>query len=165
MKKRTFQIMIVAMLVVSILAVMFIFFLDRAHGEFRDNVRVRSVGRTEKVMAIQNLQLNPTEKEEYTVDFTCDASGGYDFSIEYIETEDGGMKHFVNVTMYFSDEAIYTGSLAELIDSDVTVSFVGELHETKPTTVKFVYEMPYETGNEAQGTWADFKIRFSVEKN
>jgi len=164
MKNRSINILIVALLVICAMAVTLAVFLYDAHDKFDDSIVVSGEGVTEQIVSVRDLALVPTEKKEYSVDFFCAASGVYEFDVEYREIEDGGMKDFVLVTISFDDEVIYEGTLAALLDTDTVVEFDGDLHETKPTTVNFSYEMPYETGNEAQGTWSDFNIAFGVKK-
>ena len=164
MKNRSVNILIVALLLLAALSVTIIVFLNDAHEKFPESITVSEDGVTEKIGKVRDLKLIPTASKEYSVDFFCAASGEYEFEIEYDEIEDGGMKSFVNVTITFDDEKIYEGSLASLLDSDTTVGFDGDLHETEPTTVVFSYEMPYDVENDAQGTWSDFNIIFSVKK-
>lgn len=164
MKNKSMNILIVALLLLSLMSITLIVFLDDAHNRFKQDITVNAGGVTEEIMAVRDLHLNPTESREYSVNFTCAASGLYDFAIEYIEEKDGGMKNFVNVNVRFGDELLYSGRLADLFLEDVVLEFQGELHATEPVTVKFSYGMPYEVGNEAQGTSADFDIRFTVSK-
>ena len=164
MKNRSVNILIVALLLLAALSVTIIVFLTDAHEEFPESITVSEDGVTEKIGKVRDLKLIPTASKEYSVDFFCAASGVYEFDVEYREIEDGGMKDFVLVTISFDDEVIYEGTLAALLDTDTVVEFDGDLHETEPTTVNFSYEMPYETGNEAQGTWSDFNIAFNVQK-
>lgn len=164
MKNRSINIIIVALLLLSVLSVVLIVFLDDAHKKFPESITVSEDGVTEKIGKIRGLKLVPTARKEYSVDFFCAASGKYEFDIEYDEIEDGGMKKFVNVKVTFDGEDIYKGTLESLLDTDTVIEFDGDLHETEPVTVVFSYEMPYEIGNEAQGTWSDFNIIFSVKK-
>ena len=61
-------------------------------------------------------------------------------------------------------EAVYTGKLASLIDKNEIVSFDETLWANNPQTMTVVYTMPYETGDEAQGTTADFDIHLKIQK-
>ena len=159
--------LIVGMLVLVMMSIMLVVFLDKAHDDFPKDVTVSANGVTEKLLNVRNMTLLPTDKREYSVNFYCAASGLYDMEIDYIEKKDGGMKSHVNVSILFDGDVVYSGRLSELLDKerDPIVKFDGQLHETKPMTVTFVYEMPGEVGNEAQGTWSDFDIRFTVSKS
>ena len=166
MKNKSLNMLIVALLIIAAMSVMLFVFLDDAHDSFRDDVTVSANGVTEKILNVRDLKLLPTEKNEYSVNFYCAASGLYGMTVDYVEKKDGGMKDYVNVTVLFADEVVYTGRLSELLDEkkDVLVNFEGQLHEVKPMTVTFIYEMPGNVGNEAQGTWADFDVCFKVTK-
>ncbi len=165
MKNKSLNMLIVGMLLLAAVSIALVVFLDRAHSGFQEDITVKADGVTEKIMSVRDLKLSPTEKKEYSVNFYCAASGLYSMTVDYMEKEDGGMKNYVNVDVIFGDEVLYEGRLSELLDGDVLVKFDGQLHESEPLTVSFIYEMPREIGNEAQGTWSDFDIRFIVEKN
>ncbi len=164
MKNKGINILIVALLLLGAMSVMLIVFLGKAQEDFPEEITVSEDGVTEKIAAIRDLKLIPTESKEYSVDFICAASGKYEFSIEYEEIKDGGMKCFVAVEIELDGDTVYEGTLAALLDTDTVVEFDGELHTSEPMTVLFTYEMPYDVGNEAQGTSSDFNIIFSVKK-
>lgn len=157
--------LIVGLLLLAAMSVALIVFLGDAYSDFPDRITVEADGVTEKIVNIRDLKLTPTEKKEYSVNFYCAASGLYSFTVDYMEKKDGGMKNYVNVDIIFGDEVIYEGSLSELLDGDVSVEFEGQLCDSEPLTVSFAYEMPKDVGNEAQGTWSDFDIKFTVDKS
>ena len=163
-KNRSLNMLIVGMLLLCAVSITLAVFLYDAHDEFDDRIVVTEDGVTETIIPVRNLTLVPTETKEYSVDFYCAASGTYEFDVSYEETEDGGMKSFVNVSVTFDDEIIYQGSLKELLDTDTVIEFDGYLNDDDPVRVLFSYEMPYEIGNEAQGTWSDFNIAFAIKK-
>lgn len=163
-KNRSLNMLIVGILLLCAISIVLAVFLYEAHGEFDDRIVVTEDGVTETIVPVRDLMLVPTETKEYSVDFYCAASGTYEFDVSYNEIEDGGMKNFVNVTLTFDDEAIYQGPLAELLDTDKVIEFDGYLNDDDPVRVLFSYEMPYEIGNEAQGTWSDFNILFAIKK-
>ena len=77
-------------------------------------ITVKENGVTESILEVRDLKLNPTESMEYDVNLLCDASGMYHISLDYNETEDGGMKPFVDVTVKVGGEQVYEGKLEEL---------------------------------------------------
>ena len=164
MKTKSLNILIVAFCLLGIIAIMLIAFLEQAHEDFPNNITVSSEGTTETVLEVRDLQLTPTEKKEYAVNLVCDASGDYDISLDYQETRDGGMKPFVNVMVKCADTVVYEGKLSDLLDGSAVVEFAGTLEAKDPLVVTISYEMPYEIGNEAQGTSADFDVVLKIEK-
>ena len=164
MKNRSVNILIVALLLLAALSVTIIVFLNDAHEKFPESITVSEDGVTEKIGKVRDLKLIPTASKEYSVDFFCAASGEYEFEIEYDEIEDGGMKSFVDVTVCLDGKAVYEGPLRELLDTDKVVEFDGTLEEEDPLPVTIRYTMPHYVGNEAQGTTADFNVKFIIEK-
>lgn len=164
MKNRSVNILIVALLLLAVMSVVLIVFVEHAHDRFKENITVSADGVTESVQVVRDLKLSPTETKEYSVNLVCEASGDYYISIDYTEKQDGGMKSFVNVTVSLGEEVMYEGSLIELLDADKVIDFEGTLEADDPLPVTIRYEMPYDVGNEAQGTTADFKVKFSIKK-
>ncbi|MBO5327413.1 MAG: hypothetical protein J6A84_04770 [Clostridia bacterium] len=164
MTNRNKNIMIVALLLLAAMAVILGVFLWQAKQNFPENIKVREDGVTEGILAVRDLRLHPAESREYSVDLFCEASGSYYISLDYEEKKNGGMKSFVDVTVKFGDSVVYEGNLATLMDADIQLQFLGELHATDPTTISICYEMPIEVGNEAQRTYADFDVHFEIKK-
>lgn len=156
--------MLSAFFVLAMMASMLIVLVMQAHNNFPKDIKVREDGVTEDVFSVRNLRLCPTESKAYDVDLFCEASGDYNITLSYVETKPGAMKHFVDVAIKLNGEAVYTGKLASLIDKKEIVSFDETLFANDPQTVTVVYTMPYETGNEAQGTTADFDIHLKIQK-
>lgn len=164
MKSIYINMLIVALLLISVMAGTLILFLWEADESFPDEVVIRENGVTESILPIRDLTLVPTESREYSVDLVCEATGLYNISLSYEERVDGGMKHFVAVAVLVDGEVVYDGPLAHLLDSGEVISFQGELDDTDPVVLTLRYSMPYETGNNAMGTYADFDAHIAIEK-
>ena len=164
MKSKSLNILLVSLLLLGLMSVMLIVFLIKAHEDFPHNITVSADGKTETVLEVRQLRLSPTEKKEYSVNLVCDASGSYHIYLDFLEIADGGMKDFVNVTVKCAGFTVYEGDLKSLLDGEV-VTFDGVLESDDPLAVTICYEMPYEIGNEAQGTSADFDVRVRIKKS
>lgn len=165
MKNRSINMLIVAIVVITAMSIMLLLFLDDAHRSFEGDITVKENGVTESVIPIRDLTLTPGVSKEYEVNLVCKATGSYHISLDYIEEADGGMKQFVNVEILADGEQIYEGALTELIDGEPNIVFDAELDDARPTVLTFIYEMPVDTGNEAQGTFSDFDISIAIKKN
>ena len=164
MNKKTLNILIVALLVLGAMACMLIAFTANAREDFPESVKVKRNGETQEVFAVRDLKLTPSESKEYEIDLVCDASGAYDIALEYQEQHDGGMKRYVDVTVQANGETVYEGKLAKLLDGGEKIELQGTLYAQEPLVLKIIYTMPYETGNEAQGTSADFDLCLKIQK-
>ncbi len=91
--------LIVGIILLSLMAVMLVVFLWDAEEKFPKEITVSADGVTESILPIRDLHLNPTETKEYNVNLFCRASGGYNVYLDFEETEDGGMKPFVDVAV------------------------------------------------------------------
>ena len=164
MKSKSITLLIFSFLLIGTMAVMLNVFLVQAHDDFRKSVKVGDEGIAEETVTVRGLSLSPTQSQEYEISMSCAASGSYDIALDYEETQDGGLKHHVIVSVYTGGERIYNGLLLDLLDNDTVVEFVGYLDD-EPLIIKVIYEMPYYIGNEAQGTFADFDVHINVKKS
>ena len=153
------------MLLLTLMGVMLAAFLGKAKEDYPNEITVKENGVTESILEVRDLKLNPTESMEYDVNLLCDASGMYHISLDYNETEDGGMKPFVDVTVKVGGEQVYEGKLEELLRDGVVIECEGELQSKEPLVLSICYLMPYDVGNEAQGTYSDFDISITIKKS
>ncbi len=167
MSKRNIAILSVAMILLTLTAIMLMFLIDRAHENFDDDVTVTVNEVTTSSVPVRNLYLTPGDKKEYKVNVLCDASGHYNLYLDYREEHDGGMKPFVNVEIWCEgiEEIVYEGPLTDLLDGEEIITLDGDLNSRDPLEIKIYYEMPLTTGNEAKGTSADFNIILSIKKS
>lgn len=165
MKAKSFGILVVAFILLAAISVTLIVFIEHARERFPEDITVHSEGVTESTLPVRDLRLNPSESKEYSVNLVCLASGSYHVALDFLETVDGGMKKFVNVHVSCDGVEAFSGSLADLFHEGSLVEFETELHETEPVVITVKYEMPRETGNEAQGTYADFDVHLKITKS
>ena len=165
MKQRGITILTISFILLGMMGVMLLVFVNQAHDEFKEDVQVSENGVTEEVLAVRDLMLNPADKKQYEVKLTCPASGWFEITLDHEEIENGGMKPFVNVSVSCNENELYNGTLVDLLDNGTPVTLNEQLHATEPLVLRIAYEMPYETGNEAQGTFADFNIHLKIEKS
>ena len=165
MKNKSINMLIVAFVLLAVFSIVITVYIFQAREDFDDDIIVNEGGVTEAIFKERSLKLVPTEKKELEVNLFCKASGEYHVTVDFIELADGGMKHFVNVTVLCGGVTVYEGDLATLLDDpNEKVIFDSELYSKDPTPVIIRYEMPYETGNEAQATTADFNVHFKINK-
>ena len=165
MKAKTFGIFIVAFILLAAIAVSLYVLIAYAKEVFPENITVHSEGVTESILPVRDLRLNPSESKSYSVNLVCEASGLYLVTLDFIETLDGGMKDFVNVTVLSDGTEVYSGALGKLISGEINAQFEAELSADDPVVITVLYQMPRGIGNEAQGTYSDFDVKLSVKKS
>ena len=165
MKDRSFYILLVAILLLSLMALMLWLFLHKADEEFEGSILVKENGITETLIPVRDLTLVPGDKKEYDIKLVCQASGSYFIHLDFEERDDGGMKEFVNVVVEFDGVQVYEGRLTELLDDGKIIETEDNLYAEDPVIVTVRYIMPIETGNEAQGTSSDFDIHVVINKS
>ena len=164
MKNRSINMLIVALILIAAFAVVLIFFIENAHQKFEGGITVKADGVTESIIPVRDLQLNPTDQKQYEINLVCEASGDYYVSLDFEQTENGGMNPYVNVAVKSDGTEVFSGKLTELLDDDKIIQFEGRLYATEPLVITVIYEMPETVGNEAQGTYTDFDIHLEIVK-
>ena len=164
MKSKTFGIFVTAFVVLMAISITLVVFIEYAKEVFPENITVQSEGVTETILPIRDLRLNPSESKDYSINLVCEATGSYLVTLDFLETVDGGMKEFVDVSVTVGGALTYSGRLSELIAGEARAEFETELSATEPVVITVHYEMPREIGNEAQGTYADFDVRLAIKK-
>ena len=165
MSRRSYFILVSIMLVLIAFSVMLNIFLYNADEKYEGSIDVRENGVTETVIPVRDLILSPGVSKEYHVDLICDATGSFFITLEYEESFDGGMKHFVNTTILSNDTVIFNGPLTDLIDKKIPIEFEEVIDESDPVVITFIYTMPVEIGNEAQRTSSEFDIHVEIKKS
>lgn len=164
MSKHAITVLIVALCILAVMGGLLAAYTQLAHEDFEENITVSKEGRTTSTVEVNNLVLYPATSRTYTVHLRCKASGTYHISLSYEEKNNGGLKPFVNVTVKAGGQTQWSGTLEDLLAGNATPTFSGELQEKDSFDVQIIYEMPGEVGNEAQDTFADFDVHFTIEK-
>ena len=164
MKKHIFLIMSIALFTLAIFALTFNFFILDAQGSLEEQINIRSDATVNETIKVKELKLVPTESKEYEILFAYDITGNFKVSLDYFEKHDGGLKEYVLVNVSRDGEELYAGTLKELLDENVLIEFEEEIDNEHPVSIKIVYTMPREVGNEAQGSFATFNIKVKIEK-
>lgn len=155
------RILLIALALVILLGIVLVVLLLVNNDKIVKNIKLKEEGVTKEKLAFSANGLHPGDEKEYTLNITSKVAGKYSIHFDFIEDKDGLLKSFIDVTLTYGEQS-YTYSLAELLDGQ-TVDFVCEVsNDPAVITVKFV--MPIETGNEAQGTYADFFADLTIER-
>ena len=163
-KKKTFISIIITLSMITLAAICTCLFMLNAYFKFKNTVTVKADGVTQATVSVSDLSLTPSQSKEYEINFVCDVAGTFSVELDYQEKDDGGMKDFVDVSVYAEGACVYEGGLAYLLQPDSLVTFNSTLHAKTPNAVKIVYAMPSETGNDAKNTSATFDILVRIYK-
>lgn len=162
-KTKSITLLLVSMVLISVMAISLIFYVEGDVPKLSETVTVSSDGVAEETLTVQSLTINPGETRECNVFLRCELSGGFLVKVTFDEIADNGLKSFVDVIVYIDDEAVYDGTLSDLL-AGTAVSFLVNLDAETPSILKIKYIMPVDTGNDAQGTTASFYIKIKIEK-
>ena len=116
-----------------------------------------------ETVSINGLAMIPGDVREYSFDLKCRESGEYSVGLKLIEKADGGLKKFVDVSVFLDGNEILSGKLSDVMG---TASTVLKDYEFGRESVDLVitYSMPSEVGNEAMGTHADFDLQLLISE-
>lgn len=162
-KTKSINLLMVALLVSSILLACMIFYITGEETKLSQTITVSVDGVVNETLIVDDLEINPGEKREWNIFLKSHVGGKFKTLVSFEEIADNGLKQFVNVEISFNEQAVYDGTLTDLL-SGSTVSFNNELDNSNSNVLKIIFKMPVETGNEAQKTTADFHVKVEIEK-
>lgn len=155
------RILLIALAVVILLGIVLVALLLSTNDKLVKNVKLVEDGITKEELKFIANGLHPGDEKTYTLNLTSKIAGDYTVNFEFIEEKNGQLKNFIWVTLSYGDES-YTYLLADLLDGQ-DVAFICHISKDAAViTVKF--DMPLDTGNEAQGTSADFFASLVIER-
>ena len=111
-------------------------------------------------ITFDDLVLVPGTQCEYDVVLARDrtySKGKYIFSLDFVEVAPSPLKEHAYVKIIYDDTVVCDELMTTVMESDdivVTISFDGH----KEKTLKIIYYLPDEVGNEAKNAGAQFKL-------
>lgn len=157
-KKRILALVVVAAIVAGII-LYFVLTAESKYKLFKEIVLAES-GITYEELEFSANGLKPDSSRDYTLQLTAKDSGRYGLEFSFIEEHDGGLRNFVFVKFEFNND-VKEYSLNELFNG-LTVNFETEISGRAAAQLHIIFIMPYEIGNEAQGTESDFTVSFTA---
>ena len=122
------------------------------------NKEIDLKGNITEVVEFDGLALKPGGSTDYTVKLNCKEDGKYVILLSFVETSEGTLDEFVDVTVTCEGAEIVKARLSDLIEGKRIPSFTRQLSKGTSLTLSVTYDMPLETGNEAQGAKCDFEM-------
>ena len=162
-RRRTLRILILALCIYALVGIIAFLFIAIAHDDYRKEITIEVDDTPSAVLDMSWLDINPGESFEYVVNLKCRANGDYSVNFSFGENTRGGLEDFVEVELECG-EISYNGDLSALIDTDRSFTFDCYLSGESKTKILIRYSMPYEVGNDAQGTFADFSVLLTTSK-
>lgn len=142
--------MVITFIGIVIWAVLF------TQGGLKPNTVIKLNGATHKTLQAELSGFYPGNEQEYKIVTTGEGTEGYEITLAFRgNAKSGGLENYLLVTITTKDVAIEK-PLAELLGG--TPIELGK----NASEITITYVMPENTGNEAQGTTADFYIDFTA---
>lgn len=128
-----------------------------ATADERNIIRIDIGSGETQAVEFNNLCLIPGEECEYTVLLSSKVTDKYDVELAFREKAVNTLNNYAYIRIETNGEVICDRLLATLFESDNIVLPI-DLSEKKNDTIKIVYYMPAEVGNEAQNAEAAFEL-------
>lgn len=123
------------------------------------NTVIELNGETSKTLKAELTDFYPGSEQEYKIVLTGETAGNYIITLDFRDVKNSGsLENYLTATIKAKDITIQK-QLKELLDGEEIElgKGVGE--------ITIVYAMPTDTGNEAQGTTADFYIDLTAKND
>lgn len=125
-------------------------------GGLKPNTVIKLNGATYKTLQAELSGFYPGNEQEYKIVTTGEGTERYDVTLAFRgNAKSGGLENYL-IVIVTTKEVTIEKPLTELLDGDPI-----ELGKNA-NEITVTYVMPEDTGNEAQGTTADFYIDFTA---
>ncbi|MBE6632785.1 MAG: hypothetical protein E7620_00420 [Ruminococcaceae bacterium] len=108
-------------------------------------------------------KLIPGSSTEYTMHINAKKQDTYVVTLDFNELKDNGLKSLVNVRLMLGDIPMYEGTLESLLADGTTVTFECAPSDDNKVSMKVIYSMSVDVGNEAMGASADFLVTLTSQ--
>ena len=135
--------------------------LTSSDEEFVKNITLNDKEVTKENIEFSANGLNPGETKQYTINLAGSSSGEYAFTLDFVEQQDGALKDYVDVTVWYGEES-QTFKLSELLNGR-SINFRYTFDTHGKAVIKIAYSIPIEIGNEAQNVTSDFTVTITVK--
>lgn len=161
------HIVLLSVVAVIILGLALLALVLMLNNDFTNNITIKLKEDGDTYKTIENFSANGLHPggapKEYTINLTSSVRDSYIINLSFVETEEGELKNFVEVTITYGEDT-QTYLLAELLDGE-TVTFENvEVANGEDAVITVSYSMPSEIGNEAKGATADFDIMLTATR-
>lgn len=167
-------ILIVLMLSLIAFGVVFTMVNKDRDSDILAEITIDGEEKDEHKFTIENLNLAPGEqvKNEIRLNFVSEST--YKLTFEFIETEDGELKNYVDVTLNYGETALCENKLLNNVfkDGAIGTTYTHEEEGGEVVPLIIIYKMPELVGdgltNQAQqqimGSSTKFDLKITVER-
>lgn len=169
MKSKSMNMLILALLMVSMAGIGLMLKVNAAQREFEKSIQIDSEqitagGSYEENLSFELLCFYPGVEKGYTLAITAPEASEYKLSLDFNETQEGDLEKYLDVSIECGSVKV-TRSLEALFAEGEKTQFICDLKKGEKVKIYINYSMPLETGNESQGAEAYFDIIFTAELN
>jgi hypothetical protein len=165
MSNKTKNMLIACTFILLLLVTVVLGYFIVVRRNFTNTIVIKNNKEIHNIMEVSNLRLLPSESKEYEISLSSRISGDFIITMNYNENKDGGMKEFVDVKIMIKDDVIYDGKLSELFNEEAILTYKFTVTDGYESKILILYSMDESVGNEAERTYADFEIDFTVKNN
>lgn len=159
MKKKLYIILILVSVITAFTGVIIWGVLQEQQTELTENTVIEVSGETKKTVKAELVGFYPSSKQTYTITLAGETSQDYLVTINFRDdNKSGGLENYLIVTIT-TKEVTIEKPLKEFLKGEKV-----ELGKNA-NEITITYAMPEDTGNEAQGTTADFYIDLTAEND
>lgn len=159
MKKKLYIILILVCVVTAFTGVIMWGALQEQQAELTENPGIEVSGETEKTIKAELTGFYPGDKQEYNITLIGEMSEDYVVTLTFRNDKNvGGLEDFLTVTIK-TKEVTIEKQLKEVLNGE-KIELGNNANE-----ITIAYAMSEETGNEAQGTTAEFYIDLTAEND
>lgn len=160
MTRKLVYVLTIILTIVIVFGIVIGIFVLKRQNEFSKDIKLSG----EEVGEELDVSLEgfyPGRSLSYTVNFGAASSFSYDVVLSFVADGDCALAEFIVLNISLNGEEIAEGKLSAYIGGESCAFTLPKSEDG--AVLKLEYTMPEETGNEAQGTTADFKVQIEAK--
>ena len=162
-RSKILSLLLIVTSVILVIAIVFLIYFYATRDTRENVIDVKLESGESSSLKFENLTLLPGESCEYELELSHRVKADYDITLSFSDQDSElTLKSFVYAKVTAGDEVICDTLLSELFDGEA-LTFSRELSKDKAETVKILYYMPSEVGNEAKNAEAKFNLVISAD--
>ena len=165
MRKLLLGLLIFASIAMIGFAGYFLYVIIDTRDDFSEKVVIRNEGMVEEVLEVSNLSLIPGESKDYEIELVSIHDGNFILTLDYNQTENGGLGDHVDVVIMLDGGVLFKGKLSELFNDDFVIECKTIFVSDQSQLLTITYTMDLGVGNEAKNTFSTFEIALKIKRN
>ena len=149
-----------SVIAVTLVAVFSIYFI----GNRERPIKIYKDEQIFEEIKVEFNNFNPGDEKKYTLKFKGVDDGKYSIDFDFVETEVGELKNYLDFVIKMNGEEVVDCPFIEVLSGERDINFELMISAREVVEFEICYRLPETVGNEAQNAEADFKFFILIKE-